>query len=124
MIEGVNNPSLWWLLLPAALLALSGMFPAQHYIHIFQLESYKRPQFFMRLKEDTSYQDSLAKYRRKVSFIIFSLLLVLIIPITAIFRDAFWQSFVFLTAGSIVMLIAMLLRYRKWKKRNNPQKNH
>lgn len=43
----------------AALLAL--LWPVQRLIHIFQLESYKRPQLFLRLKEDPSHRRRLWK---------------------------------------------------------------
>ncbi len=46
----------------AALLAL--LFPAQRLIHIFQLESYKRPQLFLRLKEDGSARRPWKNWRR------------------------------------------------------------
>ena len=46
-----------WLTYLASLLAL--LWPAQRLIHIFQLESYKRPQLLMRLKEDPGHRQRL-----------------------------------------------------------------
>ncbi len=63
MVLRLFNETFWLYMIPVALLALIALLPAQHYIHIFQLESYKRPQFFLRLKEDPSYQNKLQKLR-------------------------------------------------------------
>ena len=70
MVLRLFNETFWLYLIPVALLALIALLPAQHYIHIFQLESYKRPQFFLRLREDPSYQKKIQKQRMILWFVL------------------------------------------------------
>jgi hypothetical protein len=108
------NPTFWLLLIPMVLLALAGMFPAQHFIHIFQLESYKRPQFFMRLKEDDSFQRGLEKFKNIVWFIELGALLLLVALSIAVRTLP-----VALIASAAVVLIcyaAYLLWFFRWKR--------
>lgn len=116
MIQTVFNPSVWWLLLPATLLALAGVFPAQQYVHIFQMEAYKLPQFFLRLKEEPTYGEQHSK-AQQISFIIAAgCMLILMIPIMAITNDSYTRGLSYISTGCFIISVFMLFRYLKWKK--------
>ncbi len=102
MILRLFNETFWLYLIPVALLALIALLPAQHYIHIFQLESYKRPQFFLRLKEDPAYQKRLQK-RCTVLWFVQLGALALVVLLTAVVRSLPLG----LVAGAVMVAISL-----------------
>lgn len=114
MVLSLFNQTFWLLLIPVAALALVVLLPAQRYIHIFQLESYKQPQFFLRLKEDPSVQSSLQKRRTALWFILLGALAVVVV-LTVWFRTlplALMASIV-TVAVSLLFHLVPFLREKK-----------
>jgi UDP-N-acetylmuramoyl-tripeptide--D-alanyl-D-alanine ligase len=99
-------------MVPSAVAALAALLPAQRLIHIFQLESYKRPQFFRHAGEDRA-------MRRRLMW---TWVVTLLLQAAAYFGFAFlpiseWTLLVIVAA---VFLAGMYVYYVFWK--NQPAK--
>jgi UDP-N-acetylmuramoyl-tripeptide--D-alanyl-D-alanine ligase len=96
-------------LIPIAVISAAALLSAQRLIHIFQLESYKRPQFFMHVKEDTQTRRELTR--------MWILLLLLQVLVFFGFNLVGLGGIVQSAVTSAVFLAGMLVGFVRWKKR-------
>lgn len=96
-------------LLPAALVALGAVLAAQRLIHIFQLESYKRAQFFLHVRADATARRSLLRLW----------MLLLLLQAAVFFLCGLLSEWSVLqpTAVAAVFFLGMLAQYVQWRRR-------
>ena len=106
LITVLNN------LIPSAVVSWGAALAAQHLIHIFQLESYKRPQFFQHIREDGPMR------RRLLRFWLVTAVLQAAVFFAACYLSLDESAFPAVTAA--VFLAGMFVYYVIWK--NEPFK--
>jgi UDP-N-acetylmuramoyl-tripeptide--D-alanyl-D-alanine ligase len=116
-MELLNQLNVKVAIICAIVSALAVLLPAQQLIHIFQLESYKRPQFYMRLKEDPA----LRRSRMKASLASFLIQVLIILVITFTFPRFFDLMYYYSFSASVLSIVVifyvtLIFSYIKYKR--------